>query len=195
MTQQDYEQKKCECWEEFKREVQCLPVSRHDVFCAAFDRAYTLCKQEKDAENTPISERLAPEEKSQLEGIYYYLKRAADKQENESVSVAVLFEVMERLEDIFSIDLLTNGHGKLAPNDADTVIQGWVAINEAYNECYLHTNKPTPEVRPIADTGDYESHWGSEGQTYLLDADLFPDMDSDSDPQEVEITIKRKKNE
>lgn len=38
MTQQDYEQKKCECWEEFKREVQCLPVSRHDVFCAAFDR-------------------------------------------------------------------------------------------------------------------------------------------------------------
>lgn len=50
MTQQDYEQKKCECWEEFKREVQCLPVSRHDVFCAAFDRAYALGKQEKDAE-------------------------------------------------------------------------------------------------------------------------------------------------
>ena len=45
MTQQDYEQKKCECWEEFKREVQCLPVSRHDVFCAAFDRAYALGKQ------------------------------------------------------------------------------------------------------------------------------------------------------
>lgn len=76
----------------------------------------------------------------------------------------------------------------------ETVIQGWVAINEAYNECYLHTNKPTHEVRPIADTGDYESHWGSEGQTYLLDADLFPDMDSDSDPQKVEIIIKRKKN-
>ena len=70
MTQQDYEQKKCECWEEFKREVQCLPVSRHDVFCAAFDRAYALGKQEKDAENTPISESLAPEEKSQLEGIH-----------------------------------------------------------------------------------------------------------------------------
>ena len=76
----------------------------------------------------------------------------------------------------------------------NTVIQGWVAIDEAYNECYLHTNKPTHEVRPIADTGDYESHWGSEGQTYLLDADLFPDMDSDSDPQPVEIIIKRKKN-
>ena len=77
--------------------------------------------------------------------------------------------------------------------DTTTVIQGWVAIDEAYNECYLHTNKPTHEVRPIADTGDYESHWGSEEQTYLLDADLFPDMDSDSEPQECEIIIKRKK--
>ena len=76
----------------------------------------------------------------------------------------------------------------------NTVIQGWVAIDEAYNECYLHTNKPTHEVRPIADTGDYESYWRSEGQTYLLDADLFPGMYSDSDPQEVEIIIKRKKN-
>ena len=77
--------------------------------------------------------------------------------------------------------------------DTTTVIQGWVAIDEAYNECYLHTNKPTHEVRPIADTGDYESHWGSEEQTYLLDADLFPDMDSNSEPQECEIIIKRKK--
>ena len=50
MTQQEYEQKKHECWEEFKREVQCLPVSRHDVFCAAFDRAFALGKQEKDAD-------------------------------------------------------------------------------------------------------------------------------------------------
>lgn len=76
----------------------------------------------------------------------------------------------------------------------NTVIQGWVAINKVSNECYLHTNKPTYEDRPIADTGDYESHWGSEGQTYLLDADPFPDMDSDSEPQECEIIIKRKKN-
>lgn len=55
MTQQDYEQKKRECWEEFKRtnldgEVQWQPVSRYDVFCAAFDRAYALGKQEKDAD-------------------------------------------------------------------------------------------------------------------------------------------------
>ena len=55
MTQQDYEQMKRECWEEYKRqnldgEVQWQPVSRYDVFCAAFDRAYALGKQEKDAD-------------------------------------------------------------------------------------------------------------------------------------------------
>ena len=121
MDNQEYEQKKQECWEDFCRHM----VDEEEEFYNMFDRAYALGKQEKDT---------------------------------------------------------------------TTVIQGWVAIDEAYNECYLHTNKPTHEVRPIADTGDYESHWGSEEQTYLLDADLFPDMDSDSEPQECEIIIKRKKN-
>ena len=55
MTRQEYEQKRAECWEEFKRanldgEVQWQPVNRYDVFCAAFDRAYALGKHEKDAE-------------------------------------------------------------------------------------------------------------------------------------------------
>ena len=121
MDNQEYEQKKQECWEDFCRHI----VDEEEEFYNMFDRAYSLGKQENDME--------------------------------------------------------------------DTVIQGWVAIDEAYNECYLHTNKPTHEVRPIADTGDYESHWGSEEQTYLLDADLFPDMDSNSEPQECEIIIKRKK--
>lgn len=82
--------------------------------------------------------------------------------------------------------------GKQENDMEDTVIQGWVAIEEAHNECYLHTNKPTHENRPIADTGDYESHWRSEGQTYLLDEDLFPNLTWESDPIEVEIIIKRK---
>lgn len=60
MNKQDYEQKRRECWEEYKREnldgeVQWQPVSRYDVFCDAFDRAYALGKQEKDAEEVVIS--------------------------------------------------------------------------------------------------------------------------------------------
>lgn len=51
MDNQEYEQKKRECWEAFKREnldgeVQWQPVSRKDVFDFAFDRAYALGKQE-----------------------------------------------------------------------------------------------------------------------------------------------------
>lgn len=58
MTDKDYEQKRRECWEKFKRtnldgEVQWQPVSRYDVFCAAFDCAYALGKQEKDADEEP----------------------------------------------------------------------------------------------------------------------------------------------
>lgn len=74
-----------------------------------------------------------------------------------------------------------------------TVIQGWVAIDEAYGQCFLHTEKPIQKAQPIADTGDYDTVWDSDGKTYLIDAGLFPDMDSDSDPEEVEIIIKRKK--
>lgn len=49
MTQTEYEQKKRDFWEEFKKQnldgkVQWQPVSRYEVFCAAFDRAYALGK-------------------------------------------------------------------------------------------------------------------------------------------------------
>lgn len=83
--------------------------------------------------------------------------------------------------------------GKQEKDAEDTVIQGWVAIDEAYGECFLHTEKPTQKAQPIADTGDYDTVWDSEGETYLLDVGLFLDMDSDSEPQKVEIIIKRKK--
>lgn len=57
MNNQEYEQKRRECWEEYKREnldgeVQWQPVSRYDVFNFAFDRAYALGKQEKDAKRS-----------------------------------------------------------------------------------------------------------------------------------------------
>lgn len=63
MNNQEYGQKRAECWEKFKLENldgegPWQPVSRYNVFCDAFDRAYALgkqeikqeIKQEKDAE-------------------------------------------------------------------------------------------------------------------------------------------------
>lgn len=71
----------------------------------------------------------------------------------------------------------------------EVTIDGWVAIDEAYNDCFLHTSKPHQESQAIADTGDYDTVWESDGKTYLLDKGFFPDMDSESDPLEVTITI------
>lgn len=151
---------------------------------------FALGKQAKDAEETPITERLYEEEKSQLEWLYYYLNRAADKQENESVSVAILFEAMERLEDMFGVDLLTNGHGKNKPKDADTVIQGWVArSNDGPNDLGLRVYTVKP------DRIKNRNGWNGHGEmSYLIDCRIFPDLSWESDPLPVELIIKRKKN-
>lgn len=121
MNKQDYEQKRAECWEEYKRqnldgEVQWQPVSRYDVFCAAFDRAYALGKQEKDA---------------------------------------------------------------------DTVIQGWVA-RDNNGKLYIYSDKPERYNKGL--------RWVMGCAFLPLSSGLFPDLTWESDPIEVELTIKRKKN-
>ena len=53
MTQQEYEQKKRECWKQFCKDNgidQKVNISIFDAFDQIFDRAYALGKQEKDAE-------------------------------------------------------------------------------------------------------------------------------------------------
>lgn len=88
-----------------------------------------------------------------------------------------------------------------APSDLDfnvdkseeVTIDGWVAIDEAYDACFLHTSKPHQENQGIADTGDYYTVWERDGKTYLLDKGFFPDMDSESDPLKVTVIIKPKK--
>lgn len=158
-----------------------------ESFADAFESGanYALGKQEKDVEETPITERLYEEEKSQLECLYYYLNRAADKQENESVSVAILFEAMERLEDMFGVDLLTNGPGKTKPKDADTVISGWVAVDDD-GDLFLYRTKPARD--------EVSGMWMSGECPLDVGINLFPDLTWSDEPQECEIIIKRKKN-
>lgn len=67
MTQQEYEKARQECRdalydELFKGEVQWQPVSRYDVSCAAFDRAYALGKQEGTSKNSSESNPAEPTE-------------------------------------------------------------------------------------------------------------------------------------
>lgn len=130
MTQPEYDQQKRECWEQYKREsldseVQWQPVSRYDVFCAAFDRAYALGKQENDME--------------------------------------------------------------------DHVIQGWVCRDKKDNALYLHAEKPY-RAQSGCDVCDDPDWWENDYALFLpLDKSLFPNLTWESDPQEVEIIIKRKK--
>lgn len=59
MTDKEYQQKKAECWEEFRKEhpeISCKSLLRNFVDFI-FDHAYALGKQAKDAEETSLLER------------------------------------------------------------------------------------------------------------------------------------------
>lgn len=78
--------------------------------------------------------------------------------------------------------------------DAETVIQGWVCRDKKDNALNLHLKEPyrTYSNFSIVDKTDL---WESDCASFLpLDNSLFPDLTWESDPQECEIIIKRKKN-
>lgn len=130
MTQTEYEQKKRECWDALyndllKGEVQWQPVSRKEIVNFAFDRAYALGKQEKDA---------------------------------------------------------------------DTVIQGWVCRDKKDNALNLHAEKPY-RAQSGYDVSDEPDWWESDCASFLpIDKNLFPNLTWESEPEEVKLIIKRKKN-
>lgn len=187
MTQQEYEQKKEEYWSMFMSNIQSMSLK--EAFSKIFNCIYTLSKQEKDVEKTPISERLYEEEKSQLEWLYYYLNDRAGKQEDRYVSVAVLFEAMKRLKNIFDIDTLTNEYRKPILKNTDTVIQAWVARDE---DCFISTY----QNKPIRYEYDGCGFWHDEDSESHIELPLtsFPYLTWDDEPIEVDIIIKKKIN-
>lgn len=76
--------------------------------------------------------------------------------------------------------------GKQEKDAEDTVIQGWISRDKD-NALILWESKP--QRNNI--TND---EWGMASGIMLLPNNLFPDLTWDSDPLEVEIIIKRKKN-
>lgn len=117
----DYEQKKRECYEEFKKEICFDSIHNRYYFDKVFDRAYTLGKQEK--------------------------------------------------------------------NEEEIVISGWVARDKNGNT-FLYKHKPNRIYN------NESQQWGGElVYDSPLPYELFPDFTWYDDPIEVEIIIKRKKNE
>lgn len=76
--------------------------------------------------------------------------------------------------------------GKQEKEEEDTVIQGWVFVDETTFDRHLCVRKVTQ--------GDYEAVWDSGHPEFCLGEELFPDMVPNKLPEPVEIIIKRKKN-
>lgn len=181
MTQQEYENKKRECWEEFKRtnldgEVQWQPVSRYDVFCTAFDRAYALGKQFGNPEQVDI-------------------EKAAEKFADEiRIPTSIPGVMIPLLRDIAKSSYLQGAQDFLGKQekDADIVISGWVCRDKEWDkvlfesDLYLGMEKPKRV--------EYCGTWCYMGAHISLNTELFPDLTWDSEPEEVEIIIRRKKN-
>lgn len=232
MNNQDYEQKKRECWEELCRANPShnKSIFARKVFDFAFDRAYALGKQteaitQEDVEKAAgkfVDEIRIP---VSIPGIMVpfinglahdaYLQGAQDclgKQEKDAEEQEILtcekrkvlyrFRMAEAckignnpesdywigyskaIQDLFGLE----GEPYVTPNDADSVIQGWVARdNGGFISLFSY--------RPDRVTKDNLGYWGRDDGSDEIDLpkSSFPDLTWDSDPEEVEITLKRKK--
>ena len=86
---------------------------------------------------------------------------------------------------------------KLDPPQLEATISGWVAVDD-FDNAFIYHSKPTQRSREFCDTGDYITDWVCDTKypngrrCYVIDKGLFPNLTADSDPIEVEITIKPK---
>ena len=179
MTQNDYKNKKRECWEEFKVLNSTTLETTKQAFDWIWDRAYAIGKD----------------------------KETITQEEIEKAAKKYAAEVDKNVRDLYGIEdqpaSLTFGEcaaesfregAKFAlgkqDKDADTVIQGWVARDED-GRIYLYDDEPKRENgKPYGKP----SEWVSENIMTKLSVASFPDLTWESDPQPVEIIIKRKKN-
>ena len=176
MTTKEYDQKKRECFVKFCKDNgidQEVNISIFDAFDQIFDRAYALGKQEKDAED----DRTLKVNRQ----LFCQLCANADDYIN------------EHLEEEYSdytyyqgrSDALHELYRGACKDAEDTVISGWVARDKS-GYLVLHYKKPHRTFG--------NAKWYSAQSQKSLPRDSFSDLTWDSDPIEVELIIKRKKN-
>lgn len=180
MNNQDYEQKRRECWEEFRKEhpeISCKSLLRNFVD-SIFDRAFALGKQtetitQEDVEKASMKYRDAHYDK-------FYESLHDDSRTWDALEHVIIASFISGAQ--FAL-------GKQEKDAEDTVIQGWVARDdgERWYERELHLfTRNKPERRKLM--GDWIGR-----PSMMLDSSLFPDLTWESDPLEVEIILKRKK--
>lgn len=176
MNNQEYEQKKRECWENIKFALRA-PNTDRKTFDFIFDRAYALGKQEKDADD----------DKTLKVNRQLFCRLCADADdyinehlEEEDSDYAYYHGRSDALHELYC------GECKDAE---DTVISGWMARDEDGSlTLFYWSDKPSKK--------DNDDYWSAVfGNTLeYLPQEMFPDIKwEDAEPTKVEIIIKRKK--
>lgn len=171
MNNQDYKQKKRECWEEFIGNDGFPTETMRQCFNYAFDRAYTLGKQFGNSEQVDV-EKAA--------------KRFADEIRIPASIPGVMVPFINGIaHDAYlqgAQDCLGKQESK-QESKQETVISGWVARNED-GDLYIYRSKPFREGSSSAD-----GFWSAYGASSALDNALFPSVTWKSEALEVDITI------
>lgn len=171
MTNQKYEQKKRECWEEF---TTISPL--YKSFSFVFDRAYALGKQFGNSEQVDV-------------------EKAAEKYADEIKIPASIPGVMVPFinglaHDAYlqaAQDFLGKQESK-QESKQETVIQGWVVRDkDGTLNLFYGSDKPIKRGQ--------DEYWSVVAGAVFeyLPREMFPDLSWSDEPQEVEIIIKRKK--
>lgn len=132
-----------------------------------------------------MKDRIHPKLRAMIDNMTTEQKEAISQKLSEPSEV-MYEEIQQRLKDMFN-----------APHPEAT-ISGWVAVDD-FDNAYIYHTKPTQRCREFCDTGDYITDWDCDTKYpngkrfYVIDKNLFPNLTPDSDPLEVEITIKTKK--
>lgn len=180
MNNQEYEQKKRECWEELWDEISGnidfapgVDDRMKEHIYDTFDRAFALGRE----------------------------KETITQEEIEKAAKKYAAEVDKNVRDLYGIEeqpaSLTFGEcaaesfregAKFAlgkqEKDVNAVAQCWAARDKS-GDLYIYTCKP----ERIINLG----YWGGNVTDITPSNDLFPELTWESDPLQVEITIKRKK--
>lgn len=186
MTQTEYDQKRNELWYEYNAMLRRNCASRY-VFDKIFDRAYALGKQQ--ASCGQVKEAISQEiEKAAIE---YVLTRQQARHNAKKEEDATMrdFDKTIKAWDAYDMEQAFESGANLflgkQEKNVNAVAQGWAARDKS-GDLYIYTCKP----ERIINLG----YWGGNVTDITPSNDLFPDLTWESDPLQVEIILKRKKN-
>lgn len=221
MTQQEYEQKKRECFVKFCKDNgidQEVNISIFDAFDQIFDRAFALGKQEKEADTVIVDkeeyDKLCKRSRYIANWVPSFIVCPICGEYNPSGCICANCDNNKRLE---QMKARIKSDGKIIEvrewRGASDVIYSSPDMNQFYQASDLDFNVNAEEtviqgwairdkcgslwVCDICPSYREYNYWAIpiKANVIALPQTLLPDLTWDSEPIEVELIIKRKKND